>query len=250
MCTGVVLCVCVCTHRQSRSVLGRRSRREECAPVASPSSWLSLLSVCLFPSTRRRRKERNAPDAGKKEMLASSAQLICPTNRTPPYGHLFRTSRVRCQYKRSPRGPLICPSRPRRSSKRSDRRLRAFRAPRHRNAGQTLMAHAPVRQTEARRAQPPSREQTPYLARSRNPVLQRGGGQEESACRVSSADARLCVGCSEGALCDPTGRGAVPGRCPVWSPLLIPPEVLGARLWRLRSQGGELIPLVTNSQGQ
>ena len=67
--------------------------------------------------------------------------------------------------------------------------------------------------------------------------------------QAQSADARLCVGCSEGALCDPTGRGAVPGRCPVWSPLLIPPVMLGVRLWRLRSQGGELIPLSNQLSG-
>ena len=52
-----------------------------------------------------------------------------------------------------------------------------------------------------------------------------------------------------GPLCDPTGRGAVPGRCPVWSPLLIPPGMLGVRLWRLRSQGGELIPLNNQLSG-
>ena len=51
------------------------------------------------------------------------------------------------------------------------------------------------------------------------------------------------MGCSEGALRDPMGRESVPGRCPVWSPLLILPGMLGVRLWRLRSQGGELIPL-------
>ena len=35
----------------------------------------------------------------------------------------------------------------------------------------------------------------------------------------------------------------MPGRCPVWSLSLIPPVMLGVRLWRLRTQGGELIPL-------
>ena len=67
--------------------------------------------------------------------------------------------------------------------------------------------------------------------------------------QAQSADARLCVGCSEGALCDPMGRGAVPGRCPVWSLSLIPPVMLGVRLWRLRSQGGELIPLNNQLSG-
>ena len=38
-------------------------------------------------------------------------------------------------------------------------------------------------------------------------------------------------------------------RCPVWSPLLIPPGMLGVRLWRLRSQGGELIPLNNQLSG-
>ena len=52
-----------------------------------------------------------------------------------------------------------------------------------------------------------------------------------------------------GPLCDPTGRGAVPGRCPVWSLLLIPPVMLGVRLWRLRTQGGELIPLSNQLSG-
>ena len=41
----------------------------------------------------------------------------------------------------------------------------------------------------------------------------------------------------------------MPGRCPVWSPLLIPPGMLGVRLWRLRSQGGELIPLNNQLSG-
>ena len=41
----------------------------------------------------------------------------------------------------------------------------------------------------------------------------------------------------------------MPGRCPVWSPLLIPPGMLGVRLWRLRSQGGELIPLGNQLSG-
>ena len=57
------------------------------------------------------------------------------------------------------------------------------------------------------------------------------------------------MGRSEGALCKPTGRGAVPGRCPVWSPLLILPGMLGVRLWRLRTQGGELIPLSNHLSG-
>ena len=57
------------------------------------------------------------------------------------------------------------------------------------------------------------------------------------------------MGCSEGALCDPMGRESVPGRCPVWSLLLIPPVMLGVRLWRLRSQGGELIPLGNQLSG-
>ena len=57
------------------------------------------------------------------------------------------------------------------------------------------------------------------------------------------------MGCSEGALCDPMGRESVPGRCPVRSLLLIPPVMLGVRLWRLRSQGGELIPLNNQLSG-
>ena len=57
------------------------------------------------------------------------------------------------------------------------------------------------------------------------------------------------MGCSEGALCDPTGRESVPGRCPVRSLSLIPPVMLGVRLWRLRSQGGELIPLSNQLSG-
>ena len=35
----------------------------------------------------------------------------------------------------------------------------------------------------------------------------------------------------------------------MWSPLLIPPVMLGVRLWRLRSQGGELIPLNNQLSG-
>ena len=57
------------------------------------------------------------------------------------------------------------------------------------------------------------------------------------------------MGCSEGALCNPMGRESVPGRCPVRSLSLIPPVVLGVRLWRLRSQGGELIPLNNQLSG-
>ena len=57
------------------------------------------------------------------------------------------------------------------------------------------------------------------------------------------------MGCSEGALCDPTGRESVPGRCPVRSLSLIPPVMLGVRLWRLRTQGGELIPLSNQLSG-
>ena len=45
------------------------------------------------------------------------------------------------------------------------------------------------------------------------------------------------------------GRESVPGRCPVRSLSLIPPVVLGVRLWRLRSQGGELIPLSNQLSG-
>ena len=45
------------------------------------------------------------------------------------------------------------------------------------------------------------------------------------------------------------GRESVPGRCPVWSLSLIPPVMLGVRLWRLRSQGGELIPLNNQLSG-
>ena len=45
------------------------------------------------------------------------------------------------------------------------------------------------------------------------------------------------------------GRESVPGRCPVWSLSLIPPVMLGVRLWRLRSQGGELIPLSNQLSG-
>ena len=41
----------------------------------------------------------------------------------------------------------------------------------------------------------------------------------------------------------------MPGRCPVWSLSLIPPVMLGVRLWRLRSQGGELIPLNNQLSG-
>ena len=41
----------------------------------------------------------------------------------------------------------------------------------------------------------------------------------------------------------------MPGRCPVWSLSLIPPVLLGVRLWRLRSQGGELIPLNNQLSG-
>ena len=52
-----------------------------------------------------------------------------------------------------------------------------------------------------------------------------------------------------GPLCDPTCRESVPGRCPVWSLSLIPPVLLGVRLWRLRSQGGELIPLNNQLSG-
>ena len=57
---------------------------------------------------------------------------------------------------------------------------------------------------------------------------------------------RDCVGCSEGALCDPTGRESVPGRCPVRSLSLIPPVMLGVRSWKLRAQGGE--PQPTHNQ--
>ena len=47
----------------------------------------------------------------------------------------------------------------------------------------------------------------------------------------------------------PTGRESVPGRCPVRSLSLIPPVMLGARSWKLRSQGGELIPLSNQLSG-
>ena len=57
------------------------------------------------------------------------------------------------------------------------------------------------------------------------------------------------MGCSEGALCNPMGRESVPGRCPVWSLSLIPPVLLGVRSWKLRSQGGELIPLNNQLSG-
>ena len=39
------------------------------------------------------------------------------------------------------------------------------------------------------------------------------------------------------------------GRCPVRSLSLIPPAMLGARSWKLRSQGGELIPLGNQLSG-
>ena len=63
----------------------------------------------------------------------------------------------------------------------------------------------------------------------------------------------MCVSVC-GPVCDgsrhcPTGRGSVPGRCPVRSLSLIPPVLLGVRLWRLRSQGGELIPLNNQLSG-
>ena len=45
------------------------------------------------------------------------------------------------------------------------------------------------------------------------------------------------------------GRESVPGRCPVRSLSLIPPVMLGVRLWRLRTQGGELIPLNNQLSG-
>ena len=41
----------------------------------------------------------------------------------------------------------------------------------------------------------------------------------------------------------------MPGRCPVRSLSLIPPVMLGVRLWRLRTQGGELIPLSNQLSG-
>ena len=41
----------------------------------------------------------------------------------------------------------------------------------------------------------------------------------------------------------------MPGRWPVRSLSLIPPVLLGVRLWRLRSQGGELIPLNNQLSG-
>ena len=41
----------------------------------------------------------------------------------------------------------------------------------------------------------------------------------------------------------------MPGRCPVQSPSLIPPGMLGARSWKLRSQGGELSPLDNQLSG-
>ena len=59
----------------------------------------------------------------------------------------------------------------------------------------------------------------------------------------------VCGPLRGGPLCDPTGRESVPGRCPVWSLSLIPPVLLGVRLWRLRSQGGELIPLSNQLSG-
>ena len=41
----------------------------------------------------------------------------------------------------------------------------------------------------------------------------------------------------------------MPGRCPVRNLSLIPPVMLGVRLWRLRTQGGELIPLSNQLSG-